>query len=219
MPFDGNGNWSSNFSAQADRDAGYKILASRFDNIFIADLTNAFNNCVTRDGQGVMQTNTNANNYRVINVADPVAEKDAVNLQTANAKDALCVHLAGTETITGDKTFSGSTTFTGNVSFSNADVKESLVALGMPNYSAAVSKSKDTLYTADSNGYLIGFDYYGYTGSATCYVYIDGVNVRISSSQDNYATNTWCYPIAKGSEYSFSGGAYMQMQFVPCIGG
>lgn len=81
MPFDGNGNWSSNFSAEADRDAGYKILASRFDNIFIADLTNAFNNCVTRDGQGVMQTNTNANNYRVINVADPVAEKDAVNLK------------------------------------------------------------------------------------------------------------------------------------------
>ena len=31
--FDGNGNWTSDFSAQADRDNGIKILASRFDNI------------------------------------------------------------------------------------------------------------------------------------------------------------------------------------------
>jgi hypothetical protein len=82
MPFDGNGNWTSNFSAEADRDAGYKILASRFDNIFIADIAAGFSNCVTRDGQGAMLTNTNANNYRVINVADPVNGQDAVNLRT-----------------------------------------------------------------------------------------------------------------------------------------
>lgn len=82
MPFDGNGNWTSTFSAIADRDANIKILASRFDGIFIADLVNAFNNCLTRDGQGKPSTNFNANNYKVVNVADPQNPKDAVNKQT-----------------------------------------------------------------------------------------------------------------------------------------
>ena len=49
--FDGNGNWTSDFSAQADRDNGIKILASRFDNIFIADIKESFENCLTKDGQ------------------------------------------------------------------------------------------------------------------------------------------------------------------------
>lgn len=85
MPFDGNGNWTSNFNAEADRDAGYKILASRFDNILLADLAQSFENCLTKDTQIKPQTNFNANNYRVINVADPVDNKDAVNLQTFNS--------------------------------------------------------------------------------------------------------------------------------------
>lgn len=101
MPFDGNGNWVSNFSAEADRDAGYKILASRFDNIFIADIAAGFGNCVTRDGQGIMQTNTNANNYRVINVADPINDQDAVNLRTLRDGDL---------TITGNVDFTGTVT-------------------------------------------------------------------------------------------------------------
>lgn len=79
MAFDGNGNWISDFSAVADRDADIKILASRFDNIFIADIATSFENCLTKDGQVKTQTNFNANNYRVINVADPVNDKDAVN--------------------------------------------------------------------------------------------------------------------------------------------
>ena len=84
MPFDGNGNWTSTFSAVADRDANIKILASRFDNIFIADITAAFDNCLTRDGQGKPLANFNANNYRVINVADAVNAKDAINKQTSD---------------------------------------------------------------------------------------------------------------------------------------
>lgn len=101
MPFDGNGNWVSAFSAEADRDAGYKILASRFDNIFIADIAAGFGNCVTRDGQGIMQTNFNANNYRAINVADPINEQDAVNLRTITDANL---------TINGDITFTGDVT-------------------------------------------------------------------------------------------------------------
>ena len=82
MAFDGNGNWISDFSAVADRDADIKILASRFDGIFIADIATSFENCLTKDGQVKTQTNFNANNYRVINVADPVNDKDAVNKET-----------------------------------------------------------------------------------------------------------------------------------------
>lgn len=82
MPFDGNGNWTSNYNAEADRDANIKILASRFDNILLADLAQSFENCLTKDTQIKPQTNFNANNYRVINVADPSSEKDAVNKQT-----------------------------------------------------------------------------------------------------------------------------------------
>ena len=85
MPFDGNGNWTSNYNAEADRDANIKILASRFDNILLADLAQSFQNCLTKDTQVKPQQAFNANNYRVINVADPTSEKDAVNKQTMDS--------------------------------------------------------------------------------------------------------------------------------------
>lgn len=115
MPFDGNGNWTSNYSAVADRDANIKILASRFDNILLADIAQSFENCLTKDMQVKPQTNFNANNHRIINVSNPSSNSDAVNLSTLNSKDALAVHLAGSETITGAKTFTGATTFTNSV--------------------------------------------------------------------------------------------------------
>lgn len=106
MPFDGNGNWTSNFNAEADRDAGYKILASRFDNILLADIAQSFENCLTKDTQVKPQQNFNANNYRVINVADPVDTKDAVNLGTLTGGD---------NTYSGNNTFTGTNNFTGTI--------------------------------------------------------------------------------------------------------
>ena len=82
MAFDGNGNWISNFSAVADRDANIKILASRFDNIFIADIAQSFENCLTKDAQVKPQQAFDANSYKVINVANPTNDYDAVNKQT-----------------------------------------------------------------------------------------------------------------------------------------
>ena len=77
--FDGNGNWTSAFSAQADRDNGIKILASWFDNIFIADIKESFENCLTKDGQIMPIGNFNMGGQRITNMADGVNSNDAVN--------------------------------------------------------------------------------------------------------------------------------------------
>lgn len=76
--FDGNGNWTSDFSAQADRDNGIKILASRFDNIFIADIKESFENCLTKDGQITPMENFNMGGHRITNLDDGVNSTDAV---------------------------------------------------------------------------------------------------------------------------------------------
>lgn len=94
MAFDGNGNWISNFSAVADRDANIKILASRFDNIFIADIAQSFEDCLTKDMQVKPQQAFDANSYKVINVANPTNDNDAVNKYTLDSS----VHDFGSKT-------------------------------------------------------------------------------------------------------------------------
>ena len=82
--FDGNGNWTSDFSAQADRDNGIKILASRFDNIFIADIKESFENCLTKDGQIAPIGNFNMGGQRITNLNNGVNDNDAVNMRQLN---------------------------------------------------------------------------------------------------------------------------------------
>ena len=79
MAFDGNGNWISEFSAQADRDNNIKILASRFDDIFIFDLKESFQNCLTKDMQIKPAQPFNFNSLRAINLATGTSDTDAVN--------------------------------------------------------------------------------------------------------------------------------------------
>lgn len=82
--FDGNGNWTSDFSAQADRDNGIKILASRFDNIFIADIKESFENCLTKDGQIAPIGNFNMGGQKITNVGNGTNDNDAVNMSQLN---------------------------------------------------------------------------------------------------------------------------------------
>lgn len=225
MAFDGNGNWISDFSAVADRDANIKILASRFDNIFIADIATSFENCLTKDGQVKTQTNFNANNYRVINVADPSDGKDAVNKQTLEG---------GNITTTGDWAFSGeltavtptsatdnttavATTEWVNNHLADSSVVVDMVGNAMPNYSSSVSKSDNVSYTADSNGYIIwqplitrGYNKYTLT--------IDGKAIGYGGN-DDWTNNCLraVYPIKKGKTYSSNGSSYFA--FAPAVGG
>lgn len=79
MAFDGNGNWISEFSAQADRDNNIKILASRFDDTHIFDLQESFQNCLTKDMQIKPAQPFDFNSFRAINLATGTSDTDAVN--------------------------------------------------------------------------------------------------------------------------------------------
>lgn len=83
--FDGNGNWTSDFSAQADRDNGIKILASRFDNIFIADLKESFENCLTKDGQIAPIGAFNMGGQKITNIGTGSNDTDGVNFGQMNS--------------------------------------------------------------------------------------------------------------------------------------
>ena len=178
MPFDGNGNWTSNFSAVADRDANIKILASRFDGILLADIAQSFENCLTKDTQVKPQQPFNANNYRMINVSNPVNATDAVNLQTVEGKDALCVHKAGTETITGDKTFSS--TITGNISGNAGTVTNGVYTTG--NQTIGGTKT----FSSTISGSITGN-----AGTATTLQTARTINGTSFNGSANITTSSW----------------------------
>lgn len=96
--FDGNGNWTSEFSAESDRDNGIKILASRFDNIFIADLKESFENCLTKDGQIAPTGNFAMGGQKITNLGAGVNDTDGVNvgqMNTAIATASDSLHSIG----------------------------------------------------------------------------------------------------------------------------
>ena len=82
--FDGNGNWTSDFSAEADRDNNIKILASRFDNIFIADIKESFENCLTKDGQIAPIGAFNMGGQKITNIGTGTNSTDGVNVAQVN---------------------------------------------------------------------------------------------------------------------------------------
>lgn len=83
--FDGNGNWVSDFRAIYDRDNNIKILASRFDEIFIADLKESFENCLTKDGQTIPVGNFNMGSQKITNLNKGTSSRDAVNKEQLDA--------------------------------------------------------------------------------------------------------------------------------------
>lgn len=77
MPFDGNGVYTPpapEFPAVADT-----VISSADYNAVINDIADAFDNCITRDGQGSPSANIPWNGYRLTTLGTPTQAKDAVN--------------------------------------------------------------------------------------------------------------------------------------------
>ncbi len=100
-----------------------------------------------------------------------------------------------------------------------------IVTAAMPDYSKREQKNTGVNYVAPSNGLLIGYDSMrgdaGAKCDATLQIYIDGVNVRVGDSQINWSSNSWSYPIKKGSTFKFNysaggcQGLWAAIYFVP----
>lgn len=83
MGYDTNGNWTSDFYPETDRDEGVKILASKFQKLIQTDIKDGFDNCLTRDGSGKPQSNLNFNGHKITNLADGELAQDAVTVSQA----------------------------------------------------------------------------------------------------------------------------------------
>ena len=79
MGFDTNGNWTSDFYPETDRDEHIAILASKFQQLIQTDIKSGFDNCLTRDGAGKPSANLNFNGFKITNLANGETANDAVN--------------------------------------------------------------------------------------------------------------------------------------------
>ena len=96
-----------------------------------------------------------------------------------------------------------------------ASDRETVVGWGMPDYSAGVSKSNNTQYTSDKDGFLYA---YGYTQNAIIRVTINGINMPIGGRGDIYGGAICAFiPISKGDTYKFEGNV-SEITFYPCKG-
>ena len=77
--WDGNGNWDSELFPIQDRDDNIPISATKFNQLIQQNLKQSFPQCMTIDSQTKPVANVDISNFKVINVADGVLPKDAVN--------------------------------------------------------------------------------------------------------------------------------------------
>ena len=98
------------------------------------------------------------------------------------------------------------------------NVTLSLTASAMPNYSGAVTKSLNTDYTADKDGW-ISF-YMANPDDKTSTLVIAGVtytfNFRTSSTESGNQSALFMYPIPKSTKYRAN--TYGTLKFYPCKG-
>lgn len=69
----------SEYKAQIEATTVKYILADRFDNVFINDLKNTFERCARTDSGNTLTAPWNFNNFRGIQLSDPVSDTDAAN--------------------------------------------------------------------------------------------------------------------------------------------
>ena len=83
--FDKNGNWSSDFYPEQDRDNEVPITASKFQTLIQDNLKQSFENCILRDGSGLPTANINFNRKKITNLANASSDLDAVNKSQLDA--------------------------------------------------------------------------------------------------------------------------------------
>lgn len=80
MPFDNNGNWTSDFYPETDRDNQTPILASKFQKLIQSDLKSSFENCLTRDGVGKPVADLNFAGHRINNLGEGSSKTDGATV-------------------------------------------------------------------------------------------------------------------------------------------
>ena len=108
--FDKNGNWSSDFYPEQDRDNEVPITASKFQTLIQDNLKQSFENCILRDGSGLPTANINLNRKKITNLANASSDLDAVNksqLDAAMATNATEEDLGTVRIATEEETLKG----------------------------------------------------------------------------------------------------------------
>jgi len=82
MAYDGSGVFKRLYSWVADATAGLDILADRMD-IEMDGFATGLSNCLTRDGQAGMVAAIDMNGHKIIDLADPTNDQDAVTKKFA----------------------------------------------------------------------------------------------------------------------------------------
>lgn len=86
-----------------------------------------------------------------------------------------------------------------------ADTSGNVDYFPTPNYSAGVTRSKATDYTAESDGYIMIDCYHNYvSGTAHIYVTINGTGIPFKPAFTNYGSATMYLPIKRGDTYKLS---------------
>ena len=98
-----------------------------------------------------------------------------------------------------------------NNSLTRSNASE-IISWGMPDYTSGVSKSANTSYTAESNGFI-----YGFADQKTPHITIDGTQMSFAVSRtDIYGgQSVSIFPIKKGSTWSCT----IATTFFPAAGG
>lgn len=93
MPFDTQGNFTRVHNWENDRQNDIEIMSDRHDEED-DNFSEALNECFLRDGRVSLSGNLNAGNFQIKNVAQALADNDAVNLgQVINIKDNVVEQL------------------------------------------------------------------------------------------------------------------------------
>lgn len=97
MPFNGSGVWAWNYNWVNDAANGIPITASRMDAQFDDAGNNGFDNCLTRDGQGIATANTPWGGFKITGLGVATALGDALSYANLATVSRLVVS-AGTST-------------------------------------------------------------------------------------------------------------------------